>query len=336
MSRKPYVVTLGTAGGPVWWEGQRPRVGIATAVVVGDRTYIVDTGTGVGRQLTQAGLSMANVRGIFITHLHSDHVVDLGSLAIFGIMRMPAEPTHRVAIIGPGDRDALPVVSDRANGDIAPVFAEEATPGTARMFELLMRAFATDINDRLFDSLRPTPLDLFEARDIVLPPGTGFDPNLRPTPAMNPFTVYEDDAVRVSTILVEHAPMAPAYGFRFDTEDGSVTVSGDTACTENMVRLAAGTDLLLHEAVDFDWVERRYEEQRTASAAATRDHHYAAHTSPREAIELANEAGVHTLALHHLAPGTTPRDVWARDGDLFRGAGRFLVPDDLDVISLRG
>lgn len=64
------------------------------------------------------------------------------------------------------------------------------------------------------------------------------------------------------------------------------------------------------------------------------DHHYAAHTSPLQAIELANDAGVGALALHHLAPGTTPREVWGRDGHQFRG--RFTVPDDLDVISLRG
>lgn len=73
------VVTLGTAGGPVWWQSDAYRAGISTAVVVEDRVYIVDTGTGVGRQLTQAGLSMANVHAIFLTHMHSDHTVDLGS-----------------------------------------------------------------------------------------------------------------------------------------------------------------------------------------------------------------------------------------------------------------
>lgn len=328
---RPRVITLGTAGGPVWWNSDTPRTGISTAVVVGDRVYVVDAGTGVGRQLVAAGLSMSQVRGIFITHMHSDHVVDLGSLAIFGIMRMPSEPTHTVRIIGPGERGVLPPVSSRATGELTPVFPEEPTPGTVRMFDHLMRAYATDINDRLYDSLRPTPLDWFCAEDIVIPESAGFHPNDCPTPAMDPFPVYEDEAVRVTAILVKHAPMAPAFGFRFDTEAGSVVVSGDTGRTENIARLASGADLLLHEAVDFGWVERRYEEQRDASARATRDHHYAAHTSPREAIELANQAEVRRLALHHLVPNID-RAVWSKDAELFRG--EFSVPWDLDAYRL--
>src|SRR5690606_42116883 len=45
---------------------------------------------------------------------------------------------------------------------------------------------------------------------------------------------------------------------RFDTADGSVTISGDTAPCQSLVTLARDTDLLLHEAIDFDWVERAY------------------------------------------------------------------------------
>lgn len=326
------VVTLGTAGGPVWWQGTPPRAGISTAVRVEDRVYIVDAGTGVGRQLTQAGLSMANVHGIFLTHMHSDHTVDLASLAIFGVMRMPAEPTHQVPILGPGDRGILPPLSPRAEADRSPIFPEAPTGGTVHLFEHLMRAYAMDINDRSFDSLRPTPLDWFQPGDIQIPPSVGFHPNDNPTPAMQPFTVYEDDVVAVRATLVQHAPMTPAFGFRFDTAYGSVVISGDTAPTENIIRMSENVDLLLHEAVDFEWVEARYEEQGDASAKATRDHHYAAHTSPRQAITLANLAGAKRLALHHLAPGTTPRAVWAQDRHLFKG--EFAIPDDLTVISL--
>lgn len=327
------VVTLGTAGGPVWWQGANYRAGISTAVVVEDRVYIVDTGTGVGRQLTQAGLSMANVHGIFLTHMHSDHTVDLGSLALFGIMRMPSEPTQTVDIIGPGDRGCLPPLSSRATAPREPIFPEAPTGGTEHLFEHLMRAYAVDINDRSFDSLRPTPLDWFRARDIVIPDSVGFHPNDNPYPDMQPFTVYEDDLVSVKATLVEHAPMAPAFGYRFDTDYGSVVISGDTAPAENLLKMSEDVDLLLHEAVDFDWVEERYEEQRTDSAKATRDHHYAAHTSPRQAIELANAANVRQLALHHLAPGTTSKEVWARDASKFKGM--FRIPDDLEKIHIR-
>ena len=70
--------------------------------------------------------------------------------------------------------------------------------------------------------------------------------------------VHEDENVRVTAILVEHPPVAPAFAFRFDTAEGSVTISGDTAPTQNLVRLARDTDLLMHEAIDFDWVRRGY------------------------------------------------------------------------------
>lgn len=326
-------VALGTAGGPVWWPGGKPRAGISTAVVVEDAVYLVDAGTGVGRQFTQAGFSLSSLRGIFLSHLHSDHTVDLASLAIFGVMRLPDEPTHTIRILGPGEREVLPVASPRAAKELTPEYAQEPTPGTRRMFDLLMRAHATDINDRLFDSLRPTPRDWFQADDISIPSGTGYHPNDCPTPDMDPFVVYEDERVQVEAILVKHAPMAPAFGYRFTSDYGSVVVSGDTGPTENMIRLSERADLLFHEAVDFDWVDRRYEEQRTASAEATRDHHRAAHTSPRGAIDIANEAGVRSLALHHLAPGNTPHEVWARDGELFSGA--FSVPEDLAVFSIR-
>ena len=69
---------------------------------------------------------------------------------------------------------------------------------------------------------------------------------------MDPFVVFEDSRVRVSAILVEHPPVAPAYGYRFDTDEGSVVVSGDTAATDNMRRLADRASLLLHEAIDLD------------------------------------------------------------------------------------
>lgn len=326
------VVTLGTAGGPVWWKNDEYRAGISTAVVVEDRVYIVDTGTGVGRQLTQAGLSMSNVHGIFLTHMHSDHTVDLGSLALFGIMRMPAEPTHRIDIVGPGDRGILPPLSPRATQHRSPIFSEAPTGGTRHLFEHLMRAYAMDLNDRAFDSLRPTPLDWFTARDIVIPSELGFHPNDNPFPDMDSFVVYEDDLVSVRATLVEHAPMTPAFGYRFDTEYGSVVISGDTGPAQNLLRMSERVDLLLHEAIDFEWVEARYAEQRDASAKATRDHHYASHTSPRQAIDLANEAGARQLALHHLAPGATPQHVWERDADLFKG--RFRIPQDLEAIHL--
>lgn len=303
-------------------------------MVVGDRTYLVDAGSGVGRQFVRAGLEFTGLRGIFITHLHSDHVIDLAALMMFGIMRLPVAPTHEIPIFGPGPRGTLPPVSSRAAGRLTPVFPDNPTPGTTEMVDHLLRGFATDINDRKFDALKSTPLDWFHPREIEIPADIGYHPDDDPTPDMEPFVVFEDEAVRVSTILVRHAPMAPAFGYRFETPAGVVVVSGDTGPTQNMVRLARGADLLLHEALDLDWVQRQYDAAgRDESAAAIRDHHLASHTSPAEAVRIAHEAGVRQLALHHLVSHAESSDIWVRQAGSFDG--QILVPDDLDVIPLR-
>lgn len=328
------VITLGTAGGPRWWTGpdQGKRAGIATAIEVDGAVYLVDCGVGVGRQMMMAGLDLAQLHGVFLTHLHSDHVVDLPSIVMFGTVAL-TNLGRRVPIIGPGDRGMLPPVSARAAVKPSPVAPDRPTPGTTGLFERIVEAFATDINDRVLNALRPAPAQIFEPRDIEIPAGIGYHPNDNPSPDMEPFTVFEDERVRVTAILVSHAPMTPAFGFRFDSEHGSVTISGDTGPCANMVRLARGSDLLLHEAIDFDWVAREYAHLDAEFAAASTDHHHRSHTSVREAIAIAESAGVRTLALHHLVPGARTAGEWVESGAW--PAGRFLVPDDLDVIDLR-
>jgi ribonuclease BN (tRNA processing enzyme) len=327
----PKVVTLGTAGGPRWWPdaGAGTRSGIATAVLVGEHAYLVDAGQGVGRQLNLAGIPINSLRAVFLTHLHSDHTVDLASLAVFGLFTF-AEDQHTIRIIGPGDRGVLPPVALRAIVPPSPVLPEQPTPGTAAMFDHLMAAHATDLNDRVLDALRPSPLDYFRPEDIRIPSDIGYHPNDNATPeGMAPFVIYSDDLVTVTATLVRHPPIAPAFAFRFDTKHGSVTISGDTAPCDNLVRLARNTDLLLHEAIDFDWVHRTYASGGT-TALASIDHHTKAHTSPDQAVDTANTAGAKALALHHLVPGSAPRAVWNSAAP--RCHGTFMVPDDLDVI----
>lgn len=326
------IVTLGTAGGPRWWApiDAHSRFGISTAVAVGDRVYLVDAGLGAGRQFARAGFTMDQLGGVFLTHLHSDHTTDLANLALFGMFGRSADDAP-VPIIGPGDRGALPPVSPRATEAPRPVAPHLPTPGTADMFRLLMESQATDLNDRVLDALRPSPLDLFDARDISIPADAGYHPNASPTPDMRPFTVFEDDRVRVEAILVQHPPIAPAFAFRFTTDEGSVAISGDTAPCANMVRLAEGVDLLLHEAISFEWVAAAYGGRDDETSRASIDHHRKSHTSVEEAIAVAHEAGAARLALHHLVPGNLPTADWLRAA---AGADlEVLVPDDLETVS---
>lgn len=327
------VVTLGTAGGPAWWKGgRRKRAGISTAVVVGEKHYVVDLGYGAGRQLTEAQLEMNDLAGVFITHLHSDHVVDLPGLVLFGLGdRYPG--AGKLPIYGPPDRGVLTPVSPRATVRPRVVNPQAPTPGTSAMLDAVLAAFATDLNDRVLDNLWAHPLDLMDVHDIEIPESAGFHANENPTPDMDPFVVFEDERVRVSAILVAHPPMAPAFAYRFDTDGGSVTISGDTREHANTAKLATGADLLLHEAIDHRWVDELVAEMPEDMAQASRDHHYGAHTSVEGAVRVAEDAGVQRLALHHLVPGDARDVAWEMGEKLM--PGRFLVPADLQRIPLK-
>ncbi|MCZ9340669.1 MBL fold metallo-hydrolase, partial [Streptomyces sp. TRM76130] len=133
------------------------------------------------------------------------------------------------------------------------VNAGHPTPGTADMISGLLTGYAYDMNIRNTEAGAQIDHEkLFEAHDIALPSGTKASAT-NTSPAMRPFRVFEDDRVRVSAILVPHGPVFPSFAFRFDTDEGSVTFSGDTAYSENVTRIADGCDILVHEVVDLDW-----------------------------------------------------------------------------------
>ena len=73
------LILLGTAGGPT---PKPSRAAPANAIVIGDRTYVIDCGNGVARQLALARVPMASIRHVFITHHHSDHDADYGNLLL--------------------------------------------------------------------------------------------------------------------------------------------------------------------------------------------------------------------------------------------------------------
>lgn len=328
---EPHIVTLGTAGGPRWWADHSgaPRFGIATAVVVGDRWYLVDCGDGAGHQAKAAGLEMADLCGIFLTHMHSDHLVDLPSVMLFGAFELKNRVSGPIPIVGPGDRGRMTPLSPQALRTPSPIAPERPTPGVAGLVEGLMAAYATDINDRVFDSLARSPRETFDVREIALDAVPGFDPDTAVAPEMEPVEVFRDDRVAVTATLVSHHPMAPAFAYRFDTAEGSVTISGDTAPCDNLVRLARGTDLLLHEAIDLDRVAGRYDDPQMYEA--TMAHHRRSHTTPAEAGRIAREAGAHHLALHHLVPSNAHPSAWCEAEAAFDGP--LSIPDDLDVLS---
>ena len=77
------------------------------------------------------------LRAVFLTHLHSDHVVDLNNVLSAGLYNGLARADRPVPIFGPGNRGAVPpVFGDRP---APPVTAPaNPTPGTAEMVDLMV------------------------------------------------------------------------------------------------------------------------------------------------------------------------------------------------------
>lgn len=333
------VILLGVGGGPTFMPGAECE-GIASALKVGDRYYLVDAGHGVLQRLRQARLGNWQVpnggpldalRAVFLTHLHSDHIVDLNSLFTSGLFNGLQMVDRPVELIGPGNRGMLPpVFGGGPRGQV--VAPDNPTPGTAETWELIKRAFATDFNDRIADNHAKNPDQLVRARDILLPSDLIADPNGNNVPAMDPVPVYEDDRVSVTCILVQHAPVFPAFAYRFETEAGSVVFSGDTSRTPNLVKLAQGADVLVHEAISREWLNEEMPEPRSPQVQAGYQHMLGAHTAADEVGKVAEEAGVRRLVLNHLVPSDWPVHRWRKSvrrdfsGDLTVGQDLLRIP----------
>lgn len=328
------VVLLGVAGGP---PPEIDRAGIASALVIGDRVYVIDCGRGAVTQYAQARLAFTNLRGIFLTHLHADHVIDFYDFAAlpgFGVndsndgILPPAVGQPKVQVYGPGRAGGLPPADDPLPPTINP---DNPTPGISDIYALQKASFAYSTNLFMRRAGIPDPDALFEVHDLMPPAATGADWTNR-APSMEPFLVMDDGFVRVTAVLVPHGPVFPSYAFRFDSEEGSVVFSGDTAYSENVIKLAKGCDMLVHEVIDFDFYVNFL-----GLDPALLQHLLLSHTDVHQLGPLAELAEAERLVLTHLVPAD-PRLM--SDGQWRKNAqkgysGKVFVGDDLMSLPIK-
>jgi ribonuclease BN (tRNA processing enzyme) len=141
--------------------------------------------------------------------------------------------------------------------------------------------------------------------------------------------VTKDENVTVTAALVPHPPVVPAFAFRFDAPDRTIVISGDTARSEAVVKLAQGADVLVHSAFYPPAIDRMV--ARVPNAARLKESILAHQTSAEDAGRVAQEAGVKTLVLSHLVPPDDPEVVEAMWSDAARAhfRGRIVVGRDL-------
>jgi ribonuclease BN (tRNA processing enzyme) len=141
--------------------------------------------------------------------------------------------------------------------------------------------------------------------------------------------VMEDENVKVTAALVHHPPVVPAFGYRFDAADRSIVISGDTAPSDNLIRLAEGADVLVHEALYSAGVDRLV--ARVRNAAALKQSILSHHTTAEDAGRVAQAAGVKMLVLSHLVPpddSTISDQMWI-DAARVHFRGPIVVGKDL-------
>lgn len=169
------LILLGTAGGP------RPRAtrgSPAQVIIVNDAAYVIDCGNGVARQLVTAGVPLRAIRGVFVTHHHSDHNADYGTLLLLAWTAGLAEP---VDTWGP--------------------------PPLERITKAFFEMSATDIDARIHDEGRPDLRSLVRAHELRGGGRFFEDANVKVTaaivdhPPMTPAFAYRFDAPDRSIVI---------------------------------------------------------------------------------------------------------------------------------------
>jgi len=192
-------------------------------------------------------------------------------------------------------------------------------PPLKQMTEDFLRAYKTTIGFWAED-FKMNPLGMIDATEV-----SGAGP------------VTQDENVKVSAIIVEHPPVKPALGCRFDFRDRSIAFSGDTAPLEAVAKMAAGADVLVHEAMYIPALET-YMRGEIAKGRPVKFEDYMAHmkadhTPVEDVGRIAQEAGVKTLVLSHLLPaiGSIRDDTW-RAAVAKHFKGEIIVGKDLMVV----
>ena len=244
------------------------RSGPCTAVIAGEKLFLVDVGAGSSRVLSRMSIPHGEIDAIFLTHFHSDHIDGLGEM----LLQRWANGAH-----------AKPT----------PIYGPQGVESVVAGFG---RAYSKDQEYRV----------AHHGKEIVPPSGAGGEPrSFRLPPEGEAPVVYEEAGVKISVFRVNHEPVAPAVGYRFDYKGRSLLISGDTTKSSNLQQFANDVDLLIHEALAPQLVA-----VLTKGAVAAGRHNIARitrdildyHATPVEAAEVARDANVKHLLFNHIVP----------------------------------
>jgi ribonuclease Z len=255
------------------------RFGPSILVQAGGQSLLFDAGRGCLQRLRQVNLAYKNLNALFITHLHSDHIVGFPDLWLTGWL--VSERKVPLDVFGPS--------------------------GTADLIKHLQLAYAYDLKMRVEDD------KMAEEGSKLL------------VTEIQEGTIYEKNGVKVIAFNVDHYPIVPAFGYRIEYNGHSVVLSGDTRYSENLIRYAAGTDLLIHEvAMAPD----------TISKSDPKYHILAHHTTPEQTASVFNQVKPKLAAYSHISKlyGMTEQEILKRAKSTY--SGPLIMGEDLMSFSI--
>ncbi|MGI9598988.1 MAG: MBL fold metallo-hydrolase [Acidimicrobiales bacterium] len=264
------------------------RAGAGVLVRHDDVHLQFDAGRATVNRLLAAGSSPADLTALFLTHYHSDHLVGLQDVVLSHWTMDVYDEAGRLPIYAP-------------NGS------------TVRFCERMLDLWDDDLEVRALHNLRdPVP-----KMELV-----GFDTPDEPT------QLWSDRDVRVIAAPVRHEPIIGAVGYRVETPDGTVAISGDTVVCDEVAALAAGADVVVYEAMRMDVIAQRPPDKRYIMG-----YHADTRLIGRQMAELE----IPVVMLTHLIPApSTAADRQAFVDEVRQGGyqGELLVCDDLDTVTL--
>jgi len=267
------------------------RSGPATAIVVNGTPYLIDFGAGVVRRAKSA-------------------VVDRGIAALDPVKLRVVFATHLHSdhTVGYPDLILTPWVPGRR------VPLEVYGPsGITHMTEHVLEAYREDFATRVKD------------RNLYLA-GAFAEGHAVNAHEIKPGIVYKDANVTVTAFATKHA--MESYGYRFDTPDRSIVISGDTNPSQATIDACRGCDVLIHEVLTHDWLAKRRDFQAYAAQF---------HTTTSQLTELAKQARPGLLILYHASLSWRPAVDSERSSpatlldEMSKYPGRVVVGRDLDV-----
>ena len=229
------------------------RSGAATAIIVNGTPYLVDFGPGVVRRAAAAYQMGMTAFGAGVTGLRTVFLTHLHADHTAGY------PDLILTTWIMGRKWPLEVYGPK---------------GIGAMTSHVLQAWEVDIANRLHGMERATR--------------SGHSVNVH---EIAPGLIYSDANVRVTAFAVNHGELSDAFGFRLETADKTIVISGDTAPTPALIENCTNCDVLIHEA----YSQQTYRSVSRKWQAYRRKYH----TSSQELAELANEVRPRLLVLYH-------------------------------------